>query len=108
MMASSCVPTPQSKPMEQFAYLHSLPEDLQIATLIRQHALPLVCGPKLGCSIIGKSRTDWYALQNPKDATFDPTFPPAIGGRRSERASRQYWVVDLLRWRIRLAAAGKR
>lgn len=108
MMTSSCVPTPQSRPMEQFAYLRSLPEDEQIEILIRQHKLPVICGPRVGCLIIGKSRTTWYALQNPNDPSFDPTFPSPIGGRRSERASRQYWVVDLLRWRIRLAAAGKR
>ncbi len=83
-------------------------EDEQIATLVKLHQLPPISDTATGIWITGISRTDWFGLQNPNDQIFDKDFPPPIGGRRSDRAPRKYWTVDLLRWRIRLAASGHR
>ena len=84
------------------------PEEEQIAQLIALFDL----GPVLRTSeviwVTGDTRTDFYARQAPTNRIFDPAYPEPIGGRRSTRASRRYWTVDILRWRIRQANSVRR
>lgn len=85
-----------------------LPEDEQIALLIKLFDLNPVLKTAKAIAVTGDTRTDFYARQDPRDVLFDPTYPEPIGGRRSGRASRSYWTVDILRWRIRRANSGSR
>lgn len=86
-----------------FALFGDQSEELQIEQLIRFFNLePVLKTPKV-ISVTGDTRSDYYARTSPNSALFDPTYPPPIGGRRSSRASRLYWTVDILRWRIRQA-----
>ena len=92
----------------QVASFGKLAEDEQIAMLIKLFELPPVVGTSKAIWIIGETRTDYYSLQNIHDAKFDAKFPLPIGGRRSQRSSRRFWTIDLLRWRIQLANSGNR
>jgi hypothetical protein len=85
-----------------------LPEDEQIALLIKLFDLAPVLKTSKAIAVTGDTRTDFYGRQDPKDTLFDPTYPEPIGGRRSVRAPRSYWTVDILRWRIRRANSGSR
>ena len=88
--------------------LSELPEDEQISILIKTFNLPPVVPTPTAIWVTGDTRTDFYARQNINDPKFDPTYPQPIGGRRSDRASRRYWTIDLLRWLVRLAVSGSR
>ncbi len=90
------------------ATLSDLPEDEQIAILIKTFNLPPVVNTQTAIWVTGDTRTDFYARQSVTDAKFDKNYPQPIGGRRSERASRRYWTIDLLRWLVRLAVSGSR
>lgn len=83
-------------------------EEEQIAQLIKLFDLDPVSNSRKVISVTGDTHTDFYARQDPRDAMFDPMYPKPIGGRRSTRASRRYWTVDILRWRIRQAYLGTR
>ncbi|WP_449426869.1 hypothetical protein [Rhodanobacter umsongensis] len=83
-------------------------EEEQIAQLIRLFELDPVLRTVKVISVTGDTRTDFYARQDPTNLIFDPTYPEPIGGRRSGRASRRYWTVEILRWRIRQANSGRR
>lgn len=87
---------------DRLELLSDLPEDEQISQLIKFHDLPPVANTELGIWLTGLTRTDWYEIRR------TTSFPPPIGGRRSDRSPELRWTVDLLRWRIRLAASGKR
>lgn len=91
-----------------FVPLGDLPEDEQIALLIKLFDLDPVLKTAKVIAVTGDTRTDFYARQDPKEALFDPTYPEPIGGRRSGRSPRSYWTVDILRWRIRRASTGSR
>ena len=83
-------------------------EDEQIAQLIKLFDLDPVLRTTEVIAVTGDTRTDFYARQDPTNALFDPAYPEPIGGRRSGRASRRYWTVDILRWRIHQATSGSR
>ena len=87
---------------DRLELLSDLPEDEQIAQLIKFHGLRPIANTELGIWITGLTRTDWYQIR------YTDGFPPPIGGRRSDRSPELRWTIDLLRWRIRLAASGKR
>lgn len=94
--SSSCVPSGNQS------------EEEQIAELIKLFDLDPVLRTSKAISVTGDTRTDFYARQDPADTLFDPTYPKPIGGRRSDRATRRYWTIEILRWRIRQANSGKR
>lgn len=83
-------------------------EEEQIAQLIKLFDLGPVLRTREVISITGDTHTDFYARQDPSNAIFDPTYPEPIGGRRSSKASRRYWTVAILQWRIREANSGRR
>ena len=85
-----------------------LPEDEQIAVLIKLFELPPVVNSQKAMWITGDPNTDFDARQNINDPEFDRNYPQPIGGRRSKRASRRYWTIELLQWRVRLAVSGCR
>jgi hypothetical protein len=86
----------------------TLPEEEQIALLIKLFDLdPILRTPKV-IAVTGDTRTDFFARTSPSNKLFDPTYPTQIGGRRPGRASRRYWTVDILRWRIRQANSDSR
>ena len=91
-----------------FVPFGKLSEEEQIALLIKLFDLDPVLKTPKAIAVTGDTRTDFYARQDPKGPLFDPTYPEPIGGRRSGRASRSYWTVDILRWRIRRATSGSR
>ncbi|MCX7515208.1 hypothetical protein ACFWZ3_05505 [Frateuria sp. GZRR35] len=78
-------------------------EEEQISQLIRLFALDPVLRTSEVIAVTGDTRTDFYGRQDPNDKLFDPSYPEPIGGRRSRKASRRYWTIDILRWRIRQA-----
>ena len=78
-------------------------EEEQVAQLIKLFNLsPVLRTPEV-ISVTGDTRTDFYGRQDPTNTIFDPTYPQPMGGRRSGRASRRYWTVEILCWRIRQA-----
>lgn len=94
---------PASGASSSFVPFGNQSEEEQIAQLIKWFDLdPVLRTPKV-ISVTGDTRTDFYARQDPTDTLFDPMYPKPIGGRRSGKATRRYWTVEILRWRIRLA-----
>ena len=91
-----------------FVPFEQLQEEEQIAKLIKLFELEPVMKTAKVIAVTGDTRSDFYSRQDPKDALFDPTYPEPIGGRRSGRASRRYWTVDVVQWRLRLATTGRR
>ena len=85
-----------------------LPEAEQVELLIKLFNLGPILKTAKAIDVTGDTHTDFYARQDPKHPLFDPTYPEPIGGRRSGRASRQYWTVEILSWRVRRAASGLR
>lgn len=83
-------------------------EDDQIAQLIKLFDLDPVLRTPQVIAVTGDTRTDYFARTSPTNKLFDPTYPSEINRRRSCRASRRYWTVDILRWRIRQAQADSR
>lgn len=84
--------------------MRAMSEDDQIAMQIRMFNLdPVLRSPKV-ISVTGDTHTDFYYRQDPTHELFDHTYPEPIGGRRSGKASRRYWTIEILRWRIREAA----
>lgn len=78
-----------------------LPEEEHIAQLIKFFDLDPVSTTPEVLRITGDTRTDFFARTSPINELFDPTYPKPIGGRRAGRATRRYWTIDILRWRIR-------
>jgi hypothetical protein len=94
---------PASVASSSFVQCGNQSEEEQIAQLIKWFDLePVLRTPKV-ISVTGDTRTDFYARQCPTNTLFDPMYPKPIGGRRSGKATRRYWTVEILRWRIRLA-----
>jgi hypothetical protein len=107
-MGASKPTAPISGAANLYSGFGKLPEAEQVELLIKLFNLgPILKTPK-AIEVTGDTRTDFYARQDPKDALFDPTYPLPIGGRRSDRATRQYWTVEILSWRVRRATSGLR
>lgn len=107
-MEASKTSAPAKGAVSSFVPFGNLSEEEQIEQLIKLFGLtPILRAPE-AIKVSGDTRTDFYARQDPNSPLFDPSYPEPIGGRRSGRASRSYWTVDILRWRIQLANSGKR
>ncbi len=107
-MVASKKTAPVSGGLSSFVPFGNMPEEEQVALLIKLFDLgPVMRTPEV-IETTGDTHTDFYGRQDPNDDLFDPTYPEPIGGRRSSRASRRYWTIDILRWRIRLAQSGNR
>ncbi|KAA0068500.1 hypothetical protein [Rhodanobacter sp. T12-5] len=85
-----------------------LSEEEQIDQLIKLYNLPPVLGKSKVLWVTGDTKHDFYAWQDESNADFDPAYPKEIGGRRSQRAPRRYWTVDVLRWMVRRASRANR
>lgn len=107
-MEASKKTAPAMGAVSPFVPFGTLPEDEQIAQLIKMFDLPPVMRTPKVIWTNGDTRTGFYERQDPTHPLFDPTFPEPIGGRRSGRASRHYWTIDILRWRIRQATLGNK
>lgn len=83
-------------------------EEEQIAQLIKLFSLPPVLSKSKAIWATGDNPTAFYARQDPKSPDFDPSYPEQIGGRRSGKAPRNYWTVDILRWKVRNASRTSR
>jgi len=79
-------------------------EEEQIAQLIKFFNLAPVLDKSETLWVTGDTKHDFYAQQNESNVDFDPSYPREIGGRRSQRASRRYWTLDILRWMVRRAS----
>lgn len=107
-MKTSNKTVPEPGASSPFVPFGDQPEEEQIAQLIRLFDLDPVLRTPQVIAVTGDTRTDFFARTSPTNKLFDPTYPTPIGGRRSGRASRRYWTVDILRWRIRQANSGSR
>jgi len=83
-------------------------EEDQIAQLIKFFNLPPVLDKSKILWVTGDTKHDFYAQQDESNGDFDPFYPKEIGGRRSQRAPRRYWTVDILRWLVRRASRGNK
>ncbi|WP_458068248.1 hypothetical protein [Rhodanobacter sp. BL-MT-08] len=81
-----------------------LSEEEQIAQLIKLFNLPPVLDKSEVLWVTRDTKHDFYAWQDESNAAFDPSYPKEIGGRRSQRAPRRYWTVEILRWMVRRAS----
>jgi len=94
--------------VNRYSEFGKLPEAEQVELLIKLFNLgPILKTPK-AIEVTGDTRTDFYARQDPTDQLYDPTYPEPIGGRRSNRATRRYWTVEILSWCVRRATSGLR
>lgn len=107
-MEASTTGAPTKGATSHFVPFGNLSEEEQIEQLIKLFDLAPILRTPDAIKVSGDTRTDFYGRQDPNNPLFDPSYPEPIGGRRSGRASRSYWTVDILRWRIRLASFGKR
>lgn len=87
-----------------FAYFGKQSEEEQIAQIIKLYNLPPVLCKSKVLWVTGDTKHDFYALQDENSGDFDPSYPEQIGGRRSSRAPRRYWTVDIVRWMVRRAS----
>lgn len=107
-MNTSNKTAPVSGASSSFVPFGNQSEEEQIAQLIKLFDLdPVLRTPEV-ISVTGDTRTDFFARTSPTNKLFDPTYPEEIGGRRSGKASRRYWTIDILRWRIRQANSDRR
>lgn len=81
--------------------LDSISEEELIALRIKLFDLPPRLDKHQISRVAGITITDYYNLQDPKSAVFDASFPPPLGGRRSERAPRHHCTIAILLWDIR-------
>lgn len=107
-MGSIAKIVPEPGAQSSFVPFGKQSEEEQIVQLIRLFDLEPVSRTPKAISITGDTRTSFYDRQNPTHPLFDPTYPSPIGGRRSERAPRRYWTVEILQWCIRSANSDRR
>jgi hypothetical protein len=96
--------SPVSAAQSPFVSFGDQPEEEQIAQIIKLFSLPPVLSKSKAIWATGDNPTAFYGKQDPKSPDFDPLYPAPIGGRRSGKAPRNYWTVDILRWKVRNAS----